>query len=401
MDNCNAHNAGEGGSMKYDFDSPVERKDTASMKWDTYDHDILPMWVADSDFRSPPEIVEAIEDIARRGIFGYPLPDGSFENACIHWQNSRFGWKPASSQVSWCPGIGTAISLCVNAFTKPGDGVAMLCPIYPPFMRLCELNGREVRPSVLELRNGRYEINFAGLEQILQKPDTSLFLLCNPHNPTGRIFEKDELERMGELCLKYGVTIFSDEIHEDITFGGKHIPFPVLSAKMAAISLVGVNASKTFNVADLRAGAIISENPILLDAIVEQRNRFKLGPCSLGLAGVTSAWQKGASYADQLVAYIKANLEYAVNRINSSCPGISAYMPEATYLLWLDCSGLGMDNRELMDFFLHDAKVALNNGADFGPGGEGFMRLNAACPRKILSEGLDRISSAILKRKTA
>lgn len=387
--------------MKYDFDTPVERRNTASMKWDTYDHDILAMWVADSDFRSPPEVAEAIEDITRRGIFGYPLPDGSYEKACIHWQESRFGWKPEPNQIAWCPSIGTAISLCVNAFTKPGDGIAMFCPIYPPFIRLCRLNGREVRASLLMRQSGRYEIDFASLEEVLQKPDTSLFLLCNPHNPTGRIFEKNELERMGELCLKHGVTIFSDEIHEDITYGGKHIPFPALSREMAAISLVGVNASKTFNVADLRAGAIISENPVLMDVILEQRDRFKLGPCSLGLAGVTAAWQKGAAYADQFVAYVKANLEHAVKRINSECPGIMAYMPEATYLLWLDCHGLGLNNRELMDFFLHDAKVALNNGEDFGPGGEGYMRLNAACPRKILDEGLERIASAVSKRNGA
>lgn len=381
--------------MKYDFDTLIERRNTASMKWDTYEHDVLPMWVADSDFQSPPEVAEAIADVIRRGVFGYPLMDGSYQRACIHWQKSRFGWLPTENQIAWCPCLGTAISLCLNAFSGPGDGVAMLCPIYPPFMRLCALNGRDVRGSVLQLRNGRYEIDFDSLENILQKPDTRIFLLCNPHNPTGRVFERAELERMGELCLKHGVTIFSDEIHEDIVYRGRHIPFPTLGSRFAAISLVGVNASKTFNVADLRSAAVISENPVLLDAFAEQRDRFKLGPSSLGLAGASAAWEKGAAYADQLLEYLKANLEHAVRRINTECPGIKACMPEATYLLWLDCRGLGFDDRELEDFFLRKAKVGLNSGETFGPGGEGYMRLNAACPRRLLDEGLDRIAAAI------
>lgn len=385
--------------MKYDFDTYVERRGTACVKWDTYGPDILPMWIADNDFLSPPEAVEAVADVVRQGLFGYPLADGTLERACARWQKKRFGWSVKEADIAWCPSLGSAIALCVNAFSGPGEGVAMLRPIYPPFMCLCSANDREPRGSALKWRNGRYEIDFEDLEKILQKEDTRLFLLCNPHNPTGRVFDREELERIGELCLKHGVTIFSDEIHEDIVYSGRHLPLPTISPQLSNISLVGVNASKTFNLAGLRSAAVISENPALLAAFVKQRDRFKLGPCALGIAGVAAAWEKGADYADRLVAYLKANLEHAVERITTECPGLSASMPQATYLLWLDCRGMGLNNEELESFFLQKAKVALNNGPDFGPEGEGFMRLNAACPRSLLDEGLNRIVGALRRMR--
>lgn len=384
--------------MKYDFDDYVERRNTASVKWDSQAHDILPMWIADTDFRSPPQVTDAIIGIAKRGVYGYPLSDGRFERACRHWQRGRFDWEIADSDIAWCPSLGVAIGLCIRKFTNPGDGVAMLWPIYPPFIKLCEINGRQVRGSTLKWRNGRYEIDYEELEAALALQDTRLFLLCNPHNPTGRVFSKEELERIGELCLANDVTVFSDEIHEDIVYRGRHIPFPTISPELAAVSLVGVNASKTFNLADLRSAAVISLNPELLAAFQQESDCLKLGRSSLGIAGVTAAWRDCADYADQLVRYLEANLAYAVEWINAEFQGISAYKPEGTYLLWLDCRGLGLTPAELTRFFTEDAKIVLNNGADFGPGGAGYMRLNFACPRSLLKEGLDRIAVALKKR---
>lgn len=381
--------------MKYDFDTPVKRRGTASVKWDTHAGDVLPLWIADSDFHSPPEVAEAIIEVARRGVFGYPLGYGNFERACAHWQKTRFGFEIQKHQIAWCPSLGAALSLCINAFTSPGDGVAMLWPIYPPFISLTANNGRIMRGSTLKWKNGRYEVDFDELEKVLAMPETKLFLLCNPHNPTGRLFGRAELARMGEMCANYGVTVFSDEIHEDIVHRGKMTPFASISDALAAISLVGVNASKTFNVADLRSAGVISLNPALLAAFTAWRDRMKMGASSLGVAGVSAAWEHGADYANQLVDYLKRNMEYAVSRINEECPGIFAYMPEATYLLWLDCKKLGLNSSSLGAFFLDKAKVALNNGVDFGPGGEGFMRLNAACPRKTLDEAIDRIAKAL------
>lgn len=383
--------------MKYDFDTYVERRGTASVKWDTYPDDVLALWVADSDFRSPPEVADAIMEVARRGLFGYPLGYGNFERACIHWQKTRFGFDVEKEQIAWCPSLGTAIGLCINAFTNPGDGVAMLWPIYPPFMSTTVNNGRKLRGTTLRWNGSRHEVDFNELEEALALPDTRLFLLCNPHNPTGRVFERDELLRMGELCRKYNVTVFSDEIHEDFVYRGPMLPFASLSPELAAISLVGVNASKTFNVADLRSAGVISLSPDLLASFTAWRDRVKIGASSLGLAGVSAAWEKGADYADQLVLYLKANLEHAVKRINGECKGISAYMPEATYLLWLDCRKIALAPAELTAFFIEKARVALNNGADFGPGGEGFMRLNAACPRSTLDEAIDRIAKALME----
>lgn len=384
--------------MKYDFDDYIERRSTASMKWDTYANGILPMWVADTDFRSPPQVAKAISDVVARGIFGYPIPDGSFEKAAANWMSTRFNWQIEPERVAWCPSMGTAIALCIQAFTNPGDGVAMLWPIYPPFINLCRFNGRAPRGSVLKRADGTWKIDFNELEAVFAKEDTRLFLLCSPHNPTGRVFTADELEKIGELCLKHNVLVFSDEIHGDIVYKGRQIPFPTISLELAAITLVGINASKTFNLADLRSGAVLSDNPGMLDIFIQAETSLKLGRCSLGIAGATAAWADCADYADQLVAYLKANAEYALKRIDAEWPEIKAYMPEATYLLWLDCRGLGMNNEALEKFFLEKARVALNNGATFGPGGEGFMRLNFGCPRSLLAEGIDRISKALADR---
>lgn len=381
--------------MKYDFDSYVERRHTASVKWDTYAADVLPMWIADTDFRSPPEVTEAIIEAARRGVFGYPLADGHFESACAHWLESRFGWNVDRSQICWSPALGVAIALCIRAFTDPGDGVAMLWPIYPPFIRLCRLNGREPRGSILKWSDGEYRVDFEEFEKVLALPDTKLFLLCSPHNPTGKVFRRDELEKFGQLCAAYNVIVFSDEIHCDIVYAGKHSPFPSVCAGNAAISLAGVNASKTFNLADLRSAGVISENPELLKKFISQEDSLKLGRCSLGIAGVSKAWSSCAEYVDELVKYLNDNLDHALKRIGEECPGISAHRPEGTYLLWLDCQGMNMTNVELEKFFLEKAKVGLNNGSDFGPGGEGHMRLNFACPRSLLDEGLDRIARAL------
>lgn len=381
--------------MKYDFDTYVERRGTASVKWDTYPPDVLPMWIADSDFKSPPEVRDAIVETAQKGIFGYPASDGQFENACAGWMSRRFGWHVSSSQVLWSPSLGTAIALAVRSFTRPGEGVAMLWPIYPPFIRICKLNHREPRGTVLQWRKGNYHIDFDELESVLALPDTRLLLLCNPHNPTGRVFDRDELERIGQLCLRHEVVVFSDEIHSDIVYRGKHLPFPMVSEKLAKISLVGINASKTFNLADLRSGAILSENPDLLAAMQTEEDNLKLGRCSLGIAGVSRAWEIGGNYADQLVAYLARNLDHALARIHGEWPEIGAYKPDGTFLLWLNCEKLGFGPDQLENFFFREAKVGLNMGKDFGPGGDNHARMNFACPRSTLDKGLDCITAAL------
>ncbi len=378
--------------MQYDFDTVVERRGTGSDKWDSYGPDILPMWIADSDFKSPQPVIDAIRAVADRGIFGYSKPDGKFEAAYAGWMHSRFAWQADPAWVEWCPSLGNALAMTIRAFTVAGDNVAMLSPIYPPFINLCRLNDRI--PVQSALVGETFAIDFADLEKKLALPATKLLLLCNPHNPTGRVFRRDELERIGELCLKHGVLVFSDEIHCDITFKGRHIPFPSLSPALGDISLVGLNASKTFNLADLRSGAVLSSNPELRQRFAAERDKCKLGRCSLGVAGVTAAYNDCTDYADQLLGYLSANIALAVDFFTKHTPKIKAYHPEATFLLWLDCSAFGLDQSGIDDFFLSKAKVALNSGASFGEGGNGFVRMNLACPRSLVQEGLDRIKAA-------
>lgn len=383
--------------MLYDFDTYVERRNTNSAKWDAYDPDILPMWIADSDFRSPVQVREALAAAVERGIFGYPHGTKAYLEACAGWMATRFGWQVSPDQIEWTPSLGTAIGCCIQTFTSPGDNVCMLWPIYPPFIGLCRMNGRTPVGSTLKWKDGKYEIDFDELEKALANPLTTLFLLCSPHNPTGRVFTRSELQKMGELCLKHNVTVFSDEIHGDIVYQERQIPFPTISDEVAQISIVGVNASKTFNLADLRTAAVISDNAVLLHRFGQHQKQLKLGPSSLGMTGAGTAWRDCAGYADQLVQYLRKNIETAVSRINRQCKGIRAYFPEATYLLWLDCSEMGLSQEELVKFFLEKAKVGLNNGADFGPGGMGHMRMNVACPGSLLNEGLERIEKALAK----
>ncbi len=381
--------------MIHNFDEVIERRNTRSVKWDTYPPDVLPMWIADSDFRAPQPVVDAIAETARHGVFGYTSADGAFEEAYAGWATTRLGWRIPADRVRWCPSIGTALAVSILTFTRPGEGVCMLLPTYPPFLHLCRINGREVRGTALRDTNGRYEIDFADLERQLARRDTRLLLLCNPHNPTGRVLSEQELRRIGELCLKHNVIIFSDEIHCDIIFRGRHIPLPTISPDIARITLVGLNASKTFNLADLRSGAVLSESDNLLETFAAELDRVKVGRCSLGIAGVIAAYTRCADYADRLLLYLRGNMAFAEAFFTRELVPLKTRIPEATFMLWIDCRALGFDQDELKRFFVERAKVALNSGTDFGDGGEGFMRMNLACPRVVLAEGLQRIRAAL------
>ena len=394
--------------MKYNFDEIIDRRNTNSEKWDLYPADVLPMWVADSDFKCPQPVIDTIAAMVQRGVFGYTMDDGEFEKAYAGWAARHYGWQADASWVEWCPSLGTALALVIRTFSKPGDNVAMLTPIYPPFTTLCGINDRTALGSELKPdAQGVYRVDFEDLEKKLADPRTSLFLLCSPHNPTGRAFSREELSRMGELCVKHNVIVFSDEIHADLIYNGEHTAFPALSPEIAEITLVGMNASKTFNLADLRAAAVLSSSERLLQAFAAERNRCKLGRCSLGVAGVTAAYTRSQDYLDQIKPYIEANMRHAVEFINGSIPGVKTYMPEATYLLWLDCRELcaklgaqpGSEQETLNKFMLEKAKVALNSGASFGASGTGFLRLNLACPRALVDEGLGRIKRAVEELK--
>lgn len=380
----------------HDFDRIIERRGGDSAKWNAYPEDILPMWVADTDFMAPEPVVKALRDRAAHGIFGYSDSKGASLKAAVgHWMHSRFNWQVSPDWITFSPSVVTALALCVVTFTAPGDNVLFLTPSYPPFFRIPRAHGRNPLSSSLLYEQGRYVMDLADLDVKMADSRTRLLFLCNPHNPTGRVFSREELLELGALCLKHNVLVISDEIHGDYVFPGHtHIPFPSLSPELAERTLVTVNPSKTFNIADLHTSAVLCANPNLLARFVTAAEGMALHGNALGQIALETAYRECAWYADQVAAYVKANIDYAATSINERLPGIRADIPESTFLLWLDCREMGLAQKDLELFFLNKAKLALNSGTDYGSEGTGFMRLNLGCPRSRVTEALSRLEKA-------
>lgn len=386
---------------EHDFDARINRRDSDSIKWNAYPEDVLPMWVADSDFMVPAPVREALKKRVDHGVFGYSAPQrGVFREAVGHWMQSRFGWSARPEWITFSPGVVCSLALCVTTFTAPGENVLFLTPAYPPFFSVPKAHGRTPLGSSLICENGCYAINFSDLERKMAQPKTRMLFLCNPHNPTGRAFTRDELLRIGALALKHNLLVIADEIHCDYVFPDKHhIPFAGLSEELGMRTLTALSPSKTFNIADLHTSAVISANAGLLSRFERAAEGLSLHSSAFGLLALRTAYGECAWYADQAVAYIKENIDQAVAHINERIPGISACAPEATYLLWLDCRAMCRENgwaqKDLERFFLKKAKLALNSGTDYGTEGEGFMRLNLACPRAVVLEALHRLDLAV------
>lgn len=385
-------------SMQHNFDEIIDRTGTNSSKWLKYPADVLPMWVADSDFKCPKPVVDAIVKLAEHGVYGYPyVGEGSFEKATVGWAKRRYGVDADVSMVDFAPSLGTALAVAVMAFTDKGDNVLMQSPIYPPFPAVAKYNGRHPSYNSIQLKDGKYQIDFEDFEKRAADPKTKLFLLCSPHNPLGRVFTREELTRMVDICRKHNVVIFSDEIHADYIFSGhKHISLPTLSPEAAEICLLGLNPSKTFNIAGMRTASVVTLTKALQEQYQAALAGCKLGRSPFGVLAYTVAYTDCDYYADQVRAYIEGNMDFAVKFINERIGKIHAYKPEATYLLWLDCKGLGFaSQKDLEAFFLEKAKVGMNGGTSFGVEGEGFMRMNLAAPRSVVAEGLTRIEKAV------
>ncbi len=392
--------------MRYDFDTVIDRRGTASVKWDFAEklfgvQDIIPMWVADMDFASPPEVVEAVVERAKHGVFGYTACTPEYFDAVTGWMGRRHGWAVEKEWIVFSPGVVPALHLLVQAFTKPGDRVILQTPVYYPFMMAVERNGREVLRNPLVLENGRYRMDFRDLERKAADPLASLLILCSPHNPVGRLWTADELRRLGDICAVNGVTVIADEIHGDLVLGGRrHVPYAALSPAFLAGSVTCTAPSKTFNLPGLQTSNVIIADP-------EKRAAFKAAlersgiyePNAFGVAALTAAYERGEEWLGALLSYIGENLEFLAGFVDERLPGIRVIEPEATYLAWLDCRGLGMDRRELRRFMREKARVAFDEGYIFGsPEGDGFERINMACPRSVLKEGLERIEKALRER---
>ncbi|PIE32717.1 cystathionine beta-lyase [candidate division KSB3 bacterium] len=390
--------------MIYDFDTIIERRNTNSYKWDTAeqrvgDKDVLPLWVADMDFQAPPAVLDTLRERVEHGILGYTMTPDSCYEAIIEWMRKRHGWNIQQEWIVFTSGVVPAFFWAVRAYTEPGDSVIVQPPVYYPFFKAVTNNGRQLIENPLRYVGGRYEIDFDKLERQFT-PRTKLFLLCSPHNPVGRVWTKEELTRVAELCLKHNVLCCSDEIHADLILSDKrHIPTAMLSDEIARNTVTCSAANKTFNIAGLSTGFMIISDPERRAAFHRIKEEIGIGMSNLfGVIATEAAYRHGEEWLEQLLKYLRGNLEFLIRFFEERIPQIKVVRPEGCYLAWLDCRELRFNDDELKDFMLKEAKVWLNNGPMFGEGGSGFHRLNFACPRSTMQEGLERIEKAVKAR---
>jgi cystathionine beta-lyase len=384
--------------MTYNFDSFPNRQQSDSIKWRYFAPDVLPMWVADMDFLSPPAVIDALRARAEHGVFGYPTELGELKGAIVDWVGERHGWAIHSEWLVLLPGVVVGFNLAAHATGQPGDGILIQTPVYPPFLEAPVVSRRELRNAPLvQAAAGCYEIDLDAFERaVAGRP--SLFLLCNPHNPVGRVFTQTELEGMAERCLRHGVTVCSDEIHADLVYSGqRHLPIAALSDEIAQQTITLMAPSKTFNIAGLGSSFAIIPNPELRRTFKNARQGLVGHPNLMGQMAALAAYQHGGGWLDDLLPYLEANRDWLAQAVVERLPGVHMASPEGTYLAWLDCRALGLPQSPC-EFFLKEAHVGLVDGKDFGEGGAGFVRLNFGCPRAILVEAVSRMQAALQGR---
>lgn len=385
--------------MKYDFDEIVDRKNTLSCKWDLASDDILPMWVADMDFRTAKPIVDALVNRAQSGVFGYSVYTDDVYEAITGWFKRRHNWEIEKEWVQFSPGIVPALHAFTRIFVKSGEKILMNSPVYYPFFKSAERNGIEAVNSVLLNKNGRYEIDFKDFEKKAADPLVKMFYLCSPQNPGGRLWSRGELEKIGRICLENNVLVVADEIHCDLVYPGKkHISFGTLSDDIVDNSIICTAPTKTFNLAGLQISSVIIKNPELRKMYADYMTAsgFDYGEAgTFGLEAIRAAYKYGDEWLDSLMEYINGNLEFLLNYVKENIPKAKVMVPDATYLVWIDFSDYKIDSRTLHKTLKYEGKIWLDEGYLFGKAGEGFERINIACPRKTLEEGLKRIKDCI------
>ena len=387
---------------RYNFDELVNRKGTGSMKWDNLkkqfgSDDLLPLWVADMDFRVPQPVTDAMVSRAKHGIFGYTRIKDSYFDSIINWYAQRYNWKLKKEWFVFAPGVVPAIILAIRAFTRPGDGIIVQSPVYYPFYESVELNGRHIVNNPLKLVNGRYEMDFEDLEKKAGDTRVRMMILCNPHNPVGRVWSKDDLTRLGEICNEHGIIVIADEIHSDLRFPGiSFTNYASISEEFAQKSITCTAASKTFKLAGLQISNIIIPNVMLRQKYENILDSSKnLRPNSFAADAVEAAYNHGGDWLQELMEYLKGNLEFLKNFIHEKIPEVEVIEPQGTYLVWLDFRKVEPNPGKLEKLMRRDAKVALDEGYIFRNGGEGFERINIACPRPILEQALGQIAEAV------
>ena len=384
--------------MTFDFDTPTNRRASESMKWNAYPADVLPMWVADMDFRSPPAVRAALQKRLDHGVFGYPTPPKRAREAVTAWLANRHGWEVDPEAVLLLPGVVPGFNVAARAVTNPGDGILVQTPVYGPFFRVAKNVGLiHQEMELVQRADGQYEVDYDAFEGVITE-ETRLFLLCNPHNPVGRVFRQDELEHMAEICLRHDVVICSDEIHNDLVFREhQHTPLATLSPEIAANTITLIAPSKTFNIAGLKASAAIIENKVLREKFEAARADMVEWVNIFGLVALEAAYREGEPWLEALLNYLQANRDFVFDFVQTELPGVKMAKPEGTHLAWLDCREAGIDGSP-GEFFLENARVAVNDGAWFGKGGEGFVRFNFAAPRATVKEALERMKAALENR---
>ncbi len=385
------------------FDQIIDRKNTKCYKWD-YNKEIfgkeklLSMWVADMDFQAPQEVLKVLQKRVDHGVFGYTGLTDSFYDSIINWMKERFDWEVKKDWIIATPGIVPSINFAIQTYTKEKNKILVQTPVYYPFFTSIKNNNRKLVISELKLIDDHHEMDFIDLEKKLAD-DVKMMILCSPHNPVSRVWKLEELQRVSELCLKYNVLLISDEIHSDLIFSNnKHIPIPTISKDIANNTLTMFAPSKTFNVAGLSLSYLIIPNKKI--RIQFQKTLLNLGLHGgnvFGIEALEASYRYGQKWLKELLIYIEDNYTFAQQYLQNNIPKIKVIRMEGTYLLWLDCRELDLSQKELVNLFINKAGLALNDGSKFGKGGEGFMRMNLGCSRKLIEKALSQLKSAVKK----
>jgi len=387
--------------MTYNFDEVIDRHGTNCLKYDFHKErnkpeDTLSLWVADMDFKAPNEVIDAIKQTAEHGIFGYSDIKEDYFQAVHAWFLNHYQWDTKREWMVVTPGVVYALNLAVRAYTKPGDSIMIQRPVYYPFSKVVELNDRNLVNNALVYENGSYHIDFEAFEAQIIEHNVKMFIFCSPHNPVGRVWSKEELLQLGNICLKHHVILITDEIHADFTYPGhKHTMIASLSKELSEITVTCTAPSKTFNLAGLQVSNIFIPNQKLRESF---KYEFLLsGYSEANLFGITAckaAYTYGDEWLSQLLVYLKGNIDYVKQYLETYLPKVKMIETQGTYLVWLDFSAYGLSTKELEDYIVHKAKLWLDGGTMFGPEGAGFQRINIACPRSVLEQTMNQLRSA-------
>ncbi len=389
----------------WNFDEVIYREGTNAIKWDQVfmkehfkiDGDLLPLWVADMDFRAPKALLDALKKRVEHGVFGYSLPGDTYHKAVIDWFQRRHNWTIEKDWLLFAPGVVPAIQFIIQTYTIPGDKIIIQEPVYYPFKSSIQENGRIVLNNQLVIKDSHYEIDFKDLEEKCKTPRAKMLILCSPHNPVARVWTKEELTKLGKICNKHNILVIADEIHCDLIFPGHtHVPYATISKKFADNSITCTAPSKTFNTAGLKTSNTIISNKLLREKLaITMQNVSIRSPGIFGGLALETVYNECEDWLDDLLVYLKSNFDFLVKYVEEKMPEVKVFDLEGTYLAWVDFRALGLDPKKLDEIIKKEARVGLDDGAMFGELGSGFQRFNLACPKSILEEALERILNAL------